>query len=192
MLGRGDNFFLGHVTLYRRARVVELGGFDASLGAATDAMLQRRLAVRWGFAFIPKVLGCWRMHGANYSVGSVGAPDSLDRLIEACQRVISAEPPGLFPQGYGELFERRMRFFAARQALVQHGGGASADELATILRLARATPLDRLALQMFRYLGSASVALSLGWLAMRLRPLALTWLGSEYLHRAFARGPHSA
>ncbi|HLI11521.1 MAG TPA: glycosyltransferase [Alphaproteobacteria bacterium] len=184
MLARGDNFFLGPVTLYRRARLVELGGFDPSLGAGTDGMMLRRMAVRWGFCFTPKVLGAWRLHGANYSAAAVATPERLDRLIQANRRVIEAEPDGLFPRGYARLFERRLRFNAARLPLSRPGDGTCEDErLGAVLGMIRATRIDGMMLRAFRHLGPASSLLSLGWLALRLRPFSFAWLAAEACRR---------
>ena len=146
--------------------------------------MQRRMAVRWGFCFVPKVLGTWRFHGANYSVASVDSPEKLDQLIAVIQRTIATEPPGLFPQDYARLFERRLRFNAARQALRRRGKIRSSDEgLRVLFSMVRATRIDKIMLQAFHLLRPASTFLSLAWLTMRLRPFSLAWLGTETVHR---------
>ena len=95
-----DNFFLGQVTLYRASRLRELGGFDVQLGSLSDGMLQRRLAVRWGYVFSPLILGIWRVHGANYSVTSVADPLFVERMIEdsrlrSVRRPATCSPPAM-------------------------------------------------------------------------------------------------
>lgn len=193
MLARGDNFFLGPVTLYRRQRLLELGGFDHSLGASSDGMMQRRMAVRWGFCFVPKVLGIWRLHGANFSAAAVASPEKLDQLIETNQRALAIEPPGLFPEGYSQLLERRLRFSAARLALLRHGRKApSHEELSAVCSMIRATRADRMMLQTFQRLGPASTLLSMGWLAMRLRPFSFAWLGMEAMRRVVCERAQSS
>jgi len=189
MLTRGDNFFLGQVCLYRRGRLLDLGGFDASLGASSDGMMQRRMAVRWGFCFIPEVLGTWRLHGANFSTSAVESAEKVDQLIELNQRVVAAEPPGLFPEGYAQLFERRLRFNAARVALLHCDNKTPSDEqLWAICSIVHATWIDRMMLRTFQRLKLASALLMMGWLAMRLRPFSFTWLGMEAVRRLVSQG----
>ena len=184
MLMRGDNFFLGPVTLYRRQRLIELGGFDESLGASSDGIVQRRMAVRWGFCFVPKVLGAWRIHGVNYSVAAVDSPEKLDRLVAATSRVIASESPWLFPQEYSGLFERRLRFNAARLGLLHRGKlGLSDKELRPIYRMVRASKIDKIMLRAFRLLGPASTLLSMAWIGVRLHPFSWRWLGTEAAYR---------
>jgi glycosyltransferase involved in cell wall biosynthesis len=190
MLVRGDNFFLGHVTLYRRHRLLELGGFDGNLGAASDGMMQRRMAARWGFCFVPKVLGKWRLHGSNLSTEAVAGPEKLDQLVHLVRRVIATEPPGLFPEGYAELIERRLRFNAARLAVLKQSTAASRDDdLRAICRMMHATRADTMALRVLRNIRGASALLSVAWLAMRLRPFSFTWLAMEALRRAISERP---
>jgi glycosyltransferase involved in cell wall biosynthesis len=190
ILERGDNFFLGPVTVYRRDRLLELGGFDRTLGASSDGMLQRRMAVRWGFCFIPRILGAWRLHGSNFSAAAVESPEKLDRLIDVNRDVIGAEPPGLFPANYAELFERRLRFNAARLALLRKASrGGDDDGLGDLCSMIRATPMDRRILGTLQGGTPVFTFLSLGWLAMRLRPFSFSWLGMEALRRAIAERP---
>ena len=91
-LERGDNFFLGSVTLYRRSALISAGGFDSDLASLADGMLQRRLAVASGFCFDPRTLGIWRHHESNYSITSVTQPDMLDTLLTGADARIAAVP----------------------------------------------------------------------------------------------------
>lgn len=191
LLTRGDNFFLGNVALYRRQNLRRLGGFDLALGSAADGMMMRRMAVRWGFCFVPKILGVWRLHGANFSAAAIDSPEKLGSLIEANRRIISAEPTGLFPDSYSEIFERRLRFNAARLMLQRQGGSAPRpDALEILLRMIRATWVDVAAIRGFRWLGPAATTVSVWWLALRLRPYSFIWLGKEYARRMFSKRPH--
>lgn len=190
MFLRGDNFFLGPVTLYRREPLRDLGGFDAGLGAASDGMMQRRMAVRWGFCFIPRVLGTWRLHGANYSAAAVESPERLDHLVAVTRQVIESEPTGLFPESYGPIFERRLRFNAARLAILRHEHDTSRDVAPTaICNMIQGRGIDRTMLRLFQRFGPLATFLSMGWISLRLRPFSFAWLGMETVRRKLARPP---
>ena len=184
-LTKADNFFLGPVTLYHRARLLELGGFDEALGALSDGLIQRRLAVRWGYAFTPDILGTWRIHGANYSVTSASDAAVLERLIAAGKALIEREPTGLFPAGYPELFERRLRFNSAR--LMAGNLTQQPDPGGAIARIMGGKPIDQSVLSATTRLGKLSWVATMAWLFVRLRPLSMGWLLSEIGIRARAR-----
>ena len=172
-----DNFFLGQVTLYRASRLRELGGFDEQLGSLSDGMLQRRLAVRWGYVFSPEILGIWRVHGANYSVTSVADAAVVERMIADSRRMLAAEAADLFPADYAATFERRLRFNSARLAVMQlavHPGIAP-----DIARIVCGNRVDTTALMIAARLGPLAQLAATAWIAMRLRPFAISWLLTE-------------
>ena len=184
-LQHADNFFLGQVTLYRRSRLEELGGFDASLGSLSDSMLQRRLAARWGYVFVPQILGIWRVHGANYSVASATDPKVLEDMVATARRVLGDEPGSLYPPGYADLFERRLRFNSARLLTPRLAAEpATAGPIASIMR---GGPGDRRVLDGVARLGPLSPLLATIWLTLRLRPVAPSWLIAEAACRLLAR-----
>ena len=184
-LRHADNFFLGQVTLYRTACLRELGGFDATLGSLSDSMLQRRLAVRWGYVFVPEILGIWRLHGANYSVSSVMDPGVLEQMIADGRGVLANEPAGLYPPRYLELFERRLRFNSARLLAARLPQSAiSASLIGQILGGGR---IDQAMLAGVVKLGPLAPHLATAWITVRLRPFALSWLLSEAAWRAVDR-----
>jgi glycosyltransferase involved in cell wall biosynthesis len=181
----GDNYFLGQVTLYRRSRLEELGGFDSALGSLSDSLLQRRLAARWGYVFVPDILGVWRVHGANYSVTSATDPAVLEAMIATARRVLADEPAGLYPPGYAELLERRLRFNSAR---LHAGGLGHRDDAAdTMTRIMGGRSADRNALAGAARCGRLAPMLALSWLTLRLRPFAPSWLLADAGLRLAAR-----
>ncbi len=181
-LTKADNFFLGQVIVYNRQHVQTLGGFDATTGSLSDGILQRRLAVRWGYAFMPEVLGMWRVHGTNYSLTSVGKPETLEHMIAVARTILNREPPGLFPPDYATLFERRLRFNAAR---LQVGRLRTEVGLASALtQTITGSRLDEAVLASVSRLGVVSSPLATLWLLLRLRPYAWSWLCAEWFARA--------
>lgn len=180
-LSQLDNFFLAPVTLYRRDRLLELGGFDDALGSSSDGVLQRRLAVRWGYAFSPTLLGVWRLHGDNYSTLSATDVGKVEQIVSAAKRTLQAEPDGLFPPHYADMYEKRLRFNSARLM----AGRLKTDPtvIESICSVTRGTALDRCVLAVVRAVGFLAVPLSTAWLALRLRPFAVSRVLAEGVHR---------
>jgi GT2 family glycosyltransferase len=176
-----DNFFLGAATLYRRTALQELGGFDPALGALCDGILQRRLAVRYGYAYVPELLAFWRIHGSNYSVTSTTNAESLEHSIAVAKAAFEREPSGLFPDAYAALFERRLRFNAARLLIGRLEPGAEAAQLVAAAIGGHA--VDRRALLAFSKLTGAFRPMALSWITVRLRPFAWSWLLGEGIRR---------
>ncbi|MGQ0812732.1 MAG: hypothetical protein ACT4OO_16110, partial [Nitrospiraceae bacterium] len=52
-----------------------------------------------------------------------------------------------------------------------------------ICSMVRATRIDSMMLRTFQRLMPASTLLSVGWLALRLRPFSFVWLGMEAVRR---------
>ncbi|MFA5799558.1 MAG: glycosyltransferase [Candidatus Peribacteraceae bacterium] len=69
-LGQKDNFLpFGHVRLYRRTKLLEIGGYDPQYLHAEDYDLALRLAERGAkFVHVPKVLYRYRWHQSNKGV----------------------------------------------------------------------------------------------------------------------------
>lgn len=180
-----DNFFLAPVTLYRRDRLLEMGGFDGNLGSSSDGILQRRMAVRWGYAFSPALLGGWRIHGHNYSSVSATDPERVEQIIASAKSVIEGEPPGLFPPNYAETYERRLRFNSGRLMMGELRTDATiAGKIGAVIRGSR---IDRGALAAAGRLGPFAGVLGTAWLALRLRPFGMGQILAEGWHRTLDR-----
>jgi cellulose synthase/poly-beta-1,6-N-acetylglucosamine synthase-like glycosyltransferase len=110
LLRRGDNFFSGAFSLFRRSKLEEIGGFDSTLGCFADSVLQRRMAVRWGFCFIHRVLAARRITDMECAELPRTSPGNLDQMLLRAHRIIEAEPHGLFPKSYPQILVRRLRF----------------------------------------------------------------------------------
>jgi glycosyltransferase involved in cell wall biosynthesis len=139
-LSGSDNLCVGVSCLSRRDLMLAEGGYDAALGPYCDSFLVRRIGLAAGVSFVPAVLGEWHrsMHGISRSLAR-DADLTLAYIAEA-QRRIEADPAGLYPPGYGDLFARRARFNAARLALPDAAlaarlSGLPEARLAALLRL---------------------------------------------------------
>jgi hypothetical protein len=145
-------------------------------------MLGRQLGVRHGFVFTPQVLGFWRMHGENFSTVTSMDPATLTEKIARAQRIIAAEAKGLFPQGYVELFDRRQRFGGARLLTLMKDRSAAirARNIAALLQTGK---LEELWLRSLLTMGHIGVAMTLAWLAFRLRPMSMMTLLAQFRAR---------
>ncbi len=181
LLRSGDNYHVGTVTLYRRAALMALGGFDPGLESLADGVLARRIALHYGFSFIPKVLGYWRTHGNNYSVTTVTQADNINPPLAHMRCRIAAEQTPRFEPDYDKRLDRRVRFSGARLILLERNVPASLkrDRLMALL-----TPgfMDRLVLDVLLKLHSN---LALAWLVARMRPLSVRkYCGQYFLRRS--------
>jgi glycosyltransferase involved in cell wall biosynthesis len=181
LLEQGDNFFLGPVTIYRRSTLLALGGFDSELGSVSDGFVQRQLALRHGFCFLPKITGVWRIHDSNYSITSVTDPAHLEKLLVATKAAIEREPPEIFPADYASLFERRLRFGAARiVAAQQKPWPEKSDTIALILH---SEASEQRLLGRLGKIGPLSEVFTIAWLLLRLRPFSFARLAVEPFRR---------
>ncbi len=173
LLMRGDNYFLGGVTLYRRKSLVELGGFDPALRGMADGMIARRMASRWGFCFVPEVLGHWRIHpsNSNYSASQVTTEESFAAMAMAASSTVDSEPAGTFPRGYREALDRRLRFGRIRLMISQPR--LTDAQVQIVTRLLGGGTLDGTILDAARHLGPIRKLALLTWSAFRLRPYSL-------------------
>lgn len=187
LLRIGDNFFVGTVVLYRRQALLELGGFDPSLGPMCDGFVARRLAVRFGFGFVPAILGYWRLHGENFSRVTAGNVGDVERMVARAKEVIAAEPPGVFPPGYGGALDRRVRFGSARLLIFEHSLPVE-DRVGVISALLGANNMETGLLRSTLACGFPGALAALAWLSLRLRPFSFIRLGLEPLRRRAVLG----
>ncbi len=172
ILRKGDNYFSGNVSLYRRNAVEALGGFDENLGSFADAFLARQLALTFGASFVAEILGYWRIHGHNYSMTTATDAGALSEKLAQIRVMITRSE--LFPAGYADLFERRTRFGAAR-VVISAGADASvtADRAAALLGFGKA---ERRWLKLLLALGHFGRFAALAWATLRTRPMSLARL----------------
>ena len=128
-LMREDGWFTGNTTLYRRALLIDAGGFPEELESFCDGYISRLLALRHGACFSPEILGGWRR-----LEGGLAWSQTAD-LVKAAQLVATAtrrmaERAEVFPEGYSRRWAHRYLFGAHRFALIQSGRKAKASGIA--------------------------------------------------------------
>jgi hypothetical protein len=189
LLRTSDNFFVGTVTLYRREALKSLGGFDPTVGSVSDGLIARRLAARFGFSFVPEILGYWRIHGTNYSVTTATDGAAIDRVLTHVCDVLASEPPGLFPPNYSLALCRRVRFGGARLLTLDQFADPTTKG-ARIADILHAGPIERKVFRVMMLSGRAGAFAALAWLSLRLWPFSFLRLALEPFRRraAIARG----
>ena len=168
---KADNFILTGSSVFRRALLLEKGGFDAANGSFADGVLARKVAMTHGFYFDPRAAAIWNIFPAGLSRST-----ALD--IEKARLALTDIPERLahdrdFPEWYPALFERRWRFGAARLAIA-----AAPPDRDLVMVMGARTALDRLTLGAISHIGWLRLwrLLALLWISLRLRPFGLRGL----------------
>jgi glycosyltransferase involved in cell wall biosynthesis len=151
VLMREDGWFMGNTTIYRRALLLNLGGFPEDLESFTDGYISRLLALGHGACYSPEVLAAWRRLEGGFAWSQTVDHERLTHLIEAVTRRMTEEA-SLFPAGYTKRWRHRHLFGAQRLGLIEARRQAAARGIA-----AHCTAAAR-----------ESVLVS--WLFFRLRP----------------------
>ena len=98
-LGYDGWFFAANTAIYRRAAVIEEGGFRPELHAFVDGFLATVLALRHGACHVPEPLGAWRRTTSSY--GALwGDPEHASAMVGAVASLIETNYVDLFPEGY--------------------------------------------------------------------------------------------
>ncbi|MBP5855639.1 glycosyltransferase family 2 protein [Marivibrio halodurans] len=102
-----DSWIFGNSSVYRRDRLVQLGGFDLALGSFCDGYIQRYMAARWGAIFDERPFGAWRRSDTGVASRTNLDPDLLVRTAAAAFERFQANTPDIFPSGYAQRWRRR-------------------------------------------------------------------------------------
>jgi len=169
LLRSSDNWILTGSAVFRRDCIAWAGGLDARLASSADGLLARKIALRYGIYFEPKIVATWVVFPGSVSRQTARDLEQAKYILEEVPRLIAADPG--FPPWYAAAFRDRWRFAVCRLALqadpadrtvVLEFGARSATERAKFAWILAASPRQ-----------AARVAL-LAWLWYRLRPLSLT------------------
>jgi glycosyltransferase involved in cell wall biosynthesis len=168
-LAHSDQWCVGPSVIYRRTRLLETGGFDDAMGAFTDGLVVRRLALESGFCFDPQLLVCWEISPTGLSARTALSVAENTRLIAKAVDAVRSGFPADIRIAYAEQLSRRLRFNMARLWLVFGKGGIDVAGLAEVLQF---KGYSRKILQLVARSPYASYAL-LTWMALVLRPYGM-------------------
>jgi glycosyltransferase involved in cell wall biosynthesis len=178
LLRRNDNFILTGAAVFRRDAVVLAGGFDERLSSFADGYLVRKIALTYGFSYLPSAVMTWCIFPDSVSRTASTETDPTQQIIAKVEAQIAADP--VFPRWYREVFARRWRFASSRLAV--HANPVNRDLL---MSMGGQNAIDR---ALFGYVlsvfgGQSARFLILAWLWFRFRPYSLIGLGSTALAR---------
>jgi glycosyltransferase involved in cell wall biosynthesis len=146
-----DNWILTCSSVFRHDCVLWAGGFDERLGSFADGFLSRKIALRYGLFFEPKVVATWVVSRGGVSRTTALDPQRAQHFLDVVPSLIAADPG--FPPWYAETFRARWRFATCSLALQADTidrellltmGARSAAERAELARIV-AWPRQRLA-----------------------------------------------
>jgi glycosyltransferase involved in cell wall biosynthesis len=169
LLARMDNFIHTGGTIFRRDAIFDSGGLDDSLGAFADGYLTRKIALTYGFCYVPRVVACWRVFMSGVSRTTALDPVMARRALDLYPQRIAADPA--FPTWYAGVFRNRWRFATARLALQEDD-----PDFDFVQNMAARSQIDRAVLRVIQAIcgGRLMRTAMLGWLWFRLRPYRLT------------------
>jgi glycosyltransferase involved in cell wall biosynthesis len=168
VLMREDGWFMGNTTIYRRALLVNLGGFPEDLESFTDGYVSRLLALGHGACYSPEVLAAWRRLEGGFAWSQTIEHERLTHLIEAVTRRMT-EDASPFPAGYARRWRHRCLFGAQRFGLTEARRQAAVKGIAA------------------HAMAAARESFVTSWLFFRLRPWDLLPVGRRQLRHVIER-----
>jgi glycosyltransferase involved in cell wall biosynthesis len=171
LLRSTDNWILTGSTVFRREYVTWAGGFDARLGSFADGFIARKIALRYGFYFEPKIVATWVVFPDSVSRKTARDLQRSKYILDAVPKLIAADSG--FPSWYADAFRDRWRFATCRLALQ-----ADPIERAVVLELGARSAAEKAKCESILGLLPRQPArfVLLAWLWYRLRPTSLTAL----------------
>jgi glycosyltransferase involved in cell wall biosynthesis len=171
LLRSTDNWILTGSTIFRRECVAWAGGFDARLGSFADGFIARKIALRYGFYFEPKIVASWVVFPDSVSRRTARDLQRSKYILDAVPKLIAADSG--FPSWYADAFRDRWRFATCRLALQ-----ADPIERAVVLELGARSAAEKVKYESILRLLPRQPArfVIMAWLWYRLRPTSLTAL----------------
>jgi glycosyltransferase involved in cell wall biosynthesis len=185
-------------TIYRRDRLVEMGGYSDSLGSWVDTFVTRAIGLRYGACYVPKPFMQWRYQPNSLAHGTT-TWEALRIVRRAARQMRSARFRDCFPESYVRTWEFEFRGYLLRQHLAQlpsrceallREAGTRATRAAAVLGRMRNRPLLGLPLRRFPVLQQAATAALSSWFVSGVRRRIereenyLHWRLDPGLHRA--------
>lgn len=109
---------LSSATIYRRAALQAIGGWQADLGSWADTFAIRTLGLTGGFCYVPQEAVVWVIQPAGLSQSTMRDPRrALQQVRLAAQRMRSERFRSVYPEDYVQDWESGMRESMVRQRL---------------------------------------------------------------------------
>ena len=179
LLRTTDNWILTGSSVFRRECVTWAGGFDARLGSFADGFIARKIALRYGFYFEPKIVASWVVFPDSVSRRTARELQRSKYILDTVPSLIAADSG--FPSWYAAAFRDRWRFAACRLALQ-----ADPIDQAVVLELGARSAAEKAKFESILALlpHQAAQLVILAWLWYRLRPTSLMALSRTMTMRS--------
>src|SRR5438132_1170775 len=102
-LAHSDQWCVGPAVIYRRSRLLAAGGFDETMGAFTDGLIVRRLALESGFFFDPQLVVAWEVAPTSLSARTALSVAENTQLIAKAVREVQSSFPADIRDDYSDL-----------------------------------------------------------------------------------------
>lgn len=178
LLAKGDNWIVTGAALIRKSALLDAGGLDQELDSFADGFAVRKIALKCGICYAPRVVLIWRVFETSLSRQAALDVNKARNLIEASCRKIRAD--SAFPKDYAERFRDHLRFNIARLALQ-----SNPPDLTVVNEIGLSTSFDKWAVKVVQH-GASRRAVRpfiLGILWLRLHPYKALDLVTSFLVR---------
>jgi glycosyltransferase involved in cell wall biosynthesis len=115
-LKKVDFLYITGACLIRTKMFKAIGSLDLDLGAFADGVHLRKLAVKFGYAFINDFGIVWRRDESGFSMTELKKSNEFNSKLNKIENIIAADPN--FNDGYEKLLIRRIRFFSEFNRIV--------------------------------------------------------------------------
>jgi glycosyltransferase involved in cell wall biosynthesis len=173
---RTDHWICSTTTVFRTDLLRAAGGFDVTLGVFCDIIVERILAFKHGFVYVPGIRAIFRVAPTTLSGSTLLDQAENIRLLAVARERLETSVVGQLAPSYPDLFARRLRFSAARLQFVWNGRNADPG---AVVRVAGGTDLDIRVLTTIRRtvgFGMLGRTIALAWITVRLRPFSPLFL----------------
>ena len=180
LIRSSDNWAVGQSVLARRQLLLEIGGFNESLGSFCDGVNYRLLAFRQGFYYSDQIVAAWEINSDSFSARTALSGTENLRLIDAAKACIAQSFPLPLNATYPELFARRLRFNMARLALIFSKGNLDVQAISDLVGFG---VFDRSVMSTLSKAAKLSRPGILAWLTLRLHPFGIAALVYSWLDK---------
>ena len=111
-LKASGSWIVGNTVVYRRASLVELGGFASALGPYCDGFIQELLAIKLGVCFIPEPLASWRALEGGYSRSTTAKLEETKRIGAVAKHMMESTFAAIVPPDYVRVWFARWTYAA--------------------------------------------------------------------------------
>lgn len=119
-LRKTGNWIQGLTTIYRRAAVLEVGGFPSGLGGLADTYVATLAAARHGACYVPLPLVAYRQLEDSFSRRALEDMDSFLAILWELRRLLNRDASDLLTKDYARQWDYELRIARTLSILESH------------------------------------------------------------------------